>query len=142
MRVLPVLLTCALLAGCAAPEPQELEVGDCLLVAQVGERADDVPVVDCGEPHEAEVYAVVEPAALAALSAYDAEAVIAVAEEECVALFEGYVGEPYRTSALDVFYTYPLEDRWDLGEREVVCAVWAPAEQTGRPLLFEGSLAG
>ena len=142
MRTLLALVACVTLAACAAPEPQELEVGDCLLVAQVGERADDVPVIDCAEPHEAEVYAVVEPASYAELTGYDADAVVAAAEEQCVALFEDYVGEPYRTSPLDVFYTYPLEDRWEVGVREVVCAVWAPAESTGRPLLYEGSLAG
>ncbi len=140
MRRAPITVVVAALAlaGCAASEPQQLAVGECLIVSQAGDDGDNVPVVPCDGPHEAEVYAVLQ---VPDSSTYDEDAVIAHVEEECVARFDDYVGEPYRTSRLDVYYTYPLEDGWRDGSREAACAVYAPDERTGRPLSFEGTLA-
>lgn len=128
------------LAGCTPETAEPLVEGDCLLVSSVGERVTDVPVVSCDEPHEAEVYAVVELAGIEADAAYDADAVVEATEAKCVALFENYIGEPYRTSRLDVFYTYPLEEGWANGDRGIVCAAYAPDQSTGRPLTFTGTL--
>ncbi|MDN4475991.1 septum formation family protein [Demequina sp. SYSU T00192] len=126
-----------LLAGCSDSERQELAVGDCLTISGTDGSFGNVPVVDCAGVHEAEVYAAFDLDA----GAYDEDAVIVEVEEACVDRFEAYVGEPYRTSSLDVFYTYPLADAWDEGDRLAVCAVYAPDPDSGEPVAFEGTLA-
>lgn len=132
--LLPLLLT-----ACADAEPQQLAVGDCLTISGVGDSARSVPLAPCDGVHEAEVYAVfdVQPA-----DAFDVDAIVGEVEEECVARFEDYVGEPYRTSSLDVFYLHPLEEGWSEGDREAVCAAFAPDPESGLPIAFEGTLAG
>ncbi|WP_062467331.1 septum formation family protein [Demequina maris] len=139
----PIVLTVVavlVLAGCSGSdgERQELAVGDCLTISGTGDTVGDVPVVDCEDAHEAEVYATfdLDP------GSYDEDAVVATVEERCVDGFEDYVGEPYRTSSLDVFYTYPLEDAWAEGDRLAVCAAYAPDPDSGEPVAFEGTLAG
>jgi len=140
MRAVPFALLATLtLAACGSPEPQQLAVGDCLTVSSVGSTVEQVPVVPCDGVHEAEVYAVYD---VADADDYDEDAVIAQVEERCVGLFAAYVGEPYATSSLDIFYTWPLEDAWAEGGREAVCAAYVPDPDTGRPLEFEGTLAG
>lgn len=133
--VITPLLAALALAGCSQGEPATLAVGDCLIVS--GDLR-DVPIVPCDGPHEAEVYALLE---VADAEAFDERALVAEVEDECVALFDAYVGEPYRTSSLDIFYQYPLQDGWESGERGAVCAAFVPDPDTGRPLSFEGTLA-
>ncbi|WP_062313235.1 septum formation family protein [Demequina rhizosphaerae] len=138
LRPIALSLAAALaLAGCSDGERQELAVGDCLTISGTGDTVGDVPVVDCDGVHEAEVYAAFDLDS----GSYDEDAVIAEVEEACVDRFDAYVGEPYRTSALDVFYTYPLEDAWAEGDRLAVCAVYAPDPDSGEPVAFEGTLA-
>ena len=130
-----------MLAGCAGdpPEPSEpLAVGDCLIVSGVGGSGDAVPTVACDQPHEAEVYAVVE---VAAADPYDEAEVIASVEQECVERFDAYTGEAYATSSLDIFYTWPLAESWDAGDRGAVCAAFVP-DESGVAVMFEGTLAG
>lgn len=134
-RLLTPLLAALALVGCGQGEPVELAVGDCLIVS--GDLR-DVPVVPCDGPHEAEVYALVD---VADAPSFDEQALITDVQDQCVALFDAYVGEPYRTSSLDIFYQHPLQDAWDAGERGAVCAAFVPDPDTGRPLSFEGSLA-
>lgn len=124
------------LAGCSQDPPRALAVGECLIVSGVGDSGDSVPAVDCGEAHEAEVYALVT---VDGADAYDEAAVIAAVEEQCVARFEDYTGEAYATSSLDIFYTWPLAEAWDAGERGAACAAFVP-DDAGVPVMFEGTL--
>lgn len=132
-----IATTVAALSGCSSEPAEPLEVGDCLLVSGVGSSGDAVPTVDCAQAHEAEVYAVVE---VPGRDTYDEDQVIAAVEQECVDRFDAYTGEPYASSSLDIFYTWPRAEGWDAGERSAVCAVFVPDER-GAALLFEGSLA-
>lgn len=111
-----------------------LEVGDCIAEGSSAQEIDTVPVVDCAEPHEQEVY-----------FSYDipeddmpSEAELqAIAEEQCFDAFESFIGEPYETSELDFGSMYPTADSWDDGDREVLCLVY---EVSGGEV--EGSLEG
>ena len=127
------------LTGCADDAPEDVQAGDCLTISGVGDTAGGVPVVPCDGIHEAEVYALFE---VADDAAYDEAAIVAEVEERCVDDFASYVGEDYRTSSLDIFYTYPLADGWAEGDREAMCAVFAPDPDSGAPVRFEGTLAG
>lgn len=128
------------LSACVSGTPQQLAVGDCLVISSVGDEFSEVPVVDCETAHEAEVYSV-HTIGGSWGDDYDAQAVVATVEDECIARFEAYVGEPYATSSIDVFYVYPLADGWAEGDREVVCAAFAPDPDTGDPVAFRGTLA-
>ncbi len=137
-RLLALSAITLLLTACAADEPRPLAVGDCLTISGVGDSVRDVPVVACDGPHEAEVYATFDVTA----ATFDEDAIVADVEAECVDRFDDYVGEAYRTSSLDIFYTYPLEDVWADGGRGAVCAAFAPDQESGVPVVFEGTLEG
>ncbi|MGR4011014.1 septum formation family protein [Leucobacter sp. 1207-22] len=110
-----------------------IRVGDCTNDIASTE-ADVLPVVPCAEPHDNEVY-----------HAFDLEdgewpgedAVMAAAEETCVAQFEQFVGVSYDASELDWWPMSPTQGSWEgLNDREVYCLAYDPAG------LVEGSLAG
>ncbi len=109
------------LAGCSARPVDALTPGECFTLPDDASELASVAVVDCAKPHSAEVFA---SFALAA-GDFDADAIAAVADEQCRAEFEPYVGSPY--SASDVYYRAftPGEASWADGARTVVCFVVA-----------------
>lgn len=96
-----------------------------------------VDKVDCAVAHDLEIYAVVVHPAGPGEPFPGLDAVIAFADNECVARFAGFVGTSFDVSALDVFYLYPQEQSWSLGDREVVCGI---STVDGSPLV--GSVEG
>lgn len=103
-------------------EPVEnLAVGDCFVAGQV-EEIDQVPVVQCSEPHDSEVMASVEIEGFA--SQYPGEDPLFDALfDECVTLFPSYVGEPFETSLYYIDTWIPLLDGWNDGDRTGLCTV-------------------
>jgi len=134
-----------LLAGCTGPEPAptgtpdptaettsltDVVAGDC---TDEAERA-RVRVVDCAEPHDAEVFAsfvLTEPA-------YDRDAIGASATIGCEEAFGAFVGLEFEASELGLRYVAPSEATWAQGDREVLCVVFDPAGTTAGTL--EGSV--
>lgn len=123
MRAPPALaLVLALLvtAACSG-NVLELEVGNCITVPNEGEVT-NVEIVDCAEPHENEVFALVDHPAGDDEEFPGAEALSAFATEECQGdRFEEYVGQPYAESPLFASSLNPGETTWGEGDREVVC---------------------
>lgn len=114
----------------------DLRVGDCVLFDSSVESANEtVPVVPCEEPHQAEIYALVE---LEDLDQYPGERELSDrAELECIATFGDYVGAELADSTLFFTYMIPAVRGWqEDGDRTVVCL----ALGVGGPL--EGSLRG
>ena len=112
----------------------DLAVGDCFDRASEDGEISDVPIVDCAEPHDSEVFHSFEVAD----GEYPGdEALLAQAEEQCLPAFEEYVGIDYASSRLDVFPITPTEGSWGDGDREVVCALY-DLEQNK----LEGSMQG
>jgi hypothetical protein len=114
----------------------ELVPGDCVVIDDSLEAANEtLPVVPCDDPHQAEVFALVE---VEDLDAYPGERELSNrAELECIARFSDYVGVDLVDSEL--FYTYmiPSIRGWqEDADRTVVCMVLS----AGGPL--EGSVAG
>ncbi len=98
-----------------------LQVGDCLAEAAVGD-VKSVPVVPCTDPHDTELYHSFD---LPDGDFPGEEAVIASAEEGCLAEFEAFIGATYESSIYDVSYLYPTEQSWtDLDDRTVLCGVF------------------
>ena len=79
--------------------------------------------MDCGGPHQQEVYAITEqPTGLGA--PYPGDGVLAAfADDSCLAAFTGYTGLDYRSSRYDIANARPDQPAWDRGERRVICAL-------------------
>jgi Septum formation len=104
-------------------------VGDCLNEAppEDASRTEvaDVPAVPCEQEHAGEVYHTFELDDADAYPGYDE--VSSLADEECIAQFEAFVGLPYNESRLDYWTLVPSDDTWNnLDDREVVCIVGDP----------------
>jgi hypothetical protein len=104
----------------------DLAVGDCVAAVTDGFTVQTVP---CPEPHSEEVFATaILPDGDGDFPGY--EAIDAQAEEMCTAEFEGFVGLPYEDSTLHVNLVTPSEERWDAGDRVVLCMIYDPAGDT------------
>lgn len=120
-----------------APEGEvnywDLEVGMCLDDANLPATFTSIPLVDCAEPHDSEVYAV----ETLADGAYPGEEeIFRLAEEVCLDAFEPYVGISYDRSLYYFAYYWPEKNNWGAGDRDVVCVLFDENGQT------EGSVRG
>jgi hypothetical protein len=105
------------------------DVGACVDLSGTGGQ---VTVVDCGQPHDAELYAVVDVAdvglAGAPGDAYPGrEAVIDVAEDTCADRFGAHVGRAHAESSLDASFLVPTDATWSIGDRTIACLVEDPS---------------
>jgi len=140
-------LTAAALTGCtilsqAIGEDESgvftLSVGDCLNDSAQQGDVSTVPVVDCAEPHDSEIYASV----LIEGDEYPGvEAVIEFADESCYDEFEAFVGIPKDTSKYGYGTLYPTAESWAGGDREVLCRI-VLGDGEGNTVKIEGSLEG
>ncbi len=83
----------------------------------------DVEVVDCGTPHQAEVFGnyFIPDADSSPYPGVDSLSEIGA--EFCAGEFEPYVGATYAESALDYWWYYPGEAQWDDGLGFVMCVL-------------------
>lgn len=139
-----VLGGCGLAGGAGTPAA---EVGDCLNISDLEEQLDgadsgevmEIPTVDCGEEHDAEVLVAYElgDGPLPAQQVIDG-----VVETQCKPRFESYLGMPYEESQrFDLFTLYPTADSWAGGDREVLCLVYTMDGSTVTGT-FEGAERG
>lgn len=138
----------ALLSGCSVlqgiiggtdiPEGETdafaIEIGDCLNDAEISTEVSSVPLVECSEPHDSEVYALTDTTTAdfpgdAALSAE----LDAFCQGEA---FTEFVGIPYADSMYNTSGYFPSDESWAAGDRELLCTIYDP---NGR---VTGSLAG
>ncbi|MEV2278020.1 septum formation family protein [Nocardiopsis sp. NPDC049922] len=123
----------ALISALGGGNAFELAVGDCFVGDEMfgtGSEVSDVPLVDCAESHDAEIYYL-----------YDMEgdtypgqdAAWAEAEETCQGqVFTDFVGVAYADSEIFVGSLTPTQETWDgLNDREVVCYVFTEEMITG-----------
>ncbi len=107
-----------LLAACSASVLQ-LEVGTCFDDPSGSyDEVADVPVVDCDQPHDNEVFANQD------LTGSDFPGVDQVknrADAVCLENFASYVGTAYADSIYEIGSLYPTAETWDIGDREVIC---------------------
>lgn len=137
IAALPTLLVgMVMLTACgpATGDVFSLEVGDCFDDPDASlEQVFEVPIVDCDEPHDNQVYAIFE----LGNGAFPGDTEVAQrAQAGCIDRFDDYVGVEYAASALFATWLYPTEVSWEEGDREVICVLF---DQEG-PL--EGSLRG
>lgn len=111
------------------------DVGSCIDLDESG-AGPQVAVVDCADPHDAELFAVVELPDDETSPHPGAEQLSAIGDERCEAAFEPYVGAPHESSSLEVLYLAPTPATWSLGDRTILCLI----EDRTAPLV--GSVAG
>jgi hypothetical protein len=100
-----------------------MEVGLCFDdEADAADEVSSVPDVPCDEPHDNEVFALIQ---YTGETFPGADAMQAEAVDLCIGEFEGYVGLAYEESELEVFPLVPTQASWDGGDREIVCALYA-----------------
>lgn len=114
------------LAAQRGQEEFRLQEGDCfdapLREPDAGQDVEGVAVVDCARPHFAEVYEVLT---LDEGPYPGRDEVGEVAQQQCHAAFEPFVGEPFEDSAVLWFNALPpTEGSWEAGDRDVVCYVY------------------
>lgn len=125
IRILSGLIAPALLLAACAGNVFDLAVGDCFDDGDISlgevEEVGDVPLVECAEPHDNEVYAV----ATVEGDLFPGEAAIqSEGDAVCFDAFEGFVGLDYQSSALEFGWLVPTADSWDEGDRLVACFIY------------------
>jgi len=112
----------------------ELSVGECFNPGTATEVY-SVPVVDCNELHEAELFGKVEIDGFGSTYPGDEELYDWV-NARCEAQFAAYVGEPYADSRYWIEVFMPTVDGWEDGDRTGLCtAVLVDANRDVRPAL-------
>ena len=113
-----VVLLLGLGACSQDPEVPTAEVGDC--IESVGLVVSELPTVDCDEPHEVQVVGLYEHDG----DDFPGDEVISQeAFEECLELFENFVGAPIEETSLDMIPITPTEESWnEADDRESICA--------------------
>ncbi len=112
------LASSGVLTGCASTGVMSLTTGDCLM-APSGDALTDVERRGCTSTHDAEVVgiATVPSDALPASDELDA-----LAQRDCLALFEQYVGVAYADSSLALTWLVPTQQSWEsANDRSVTC---------------------
>jgi len=80
-----------------------------------------VPIVDCSQPHQGEIYALPQ---LPDGEFPGDEAVQQTAQEECGGqAFTDYVGVPFQQSEFEVTFLLPSAVTWADGDREIACLI-------------------
>ncbi len=96
----------------------ELEVGTCFDDPDSYESVSDVPIVDCDQPHDNEVFANED---LTGSEYPGSDQVKNRADAICLEKFASYVGIAYEDSIYDIGSLFPTDQTWDVGDREVIC---------------------
>ena len=107
-------------------DADELQVGDCL--DWPGSGSDDIEVFDsvearpCGEPHDMEVYAVLEYPSVSGTSFPGDEILTNWGFDKCFSGFQQYIGASYQSVPdIDITIFWPSEEAWDQDDRTVHC---------------------
>lgn len=136
-NTLTILASFLILAACGEPASRNdsgevvasgdidvfnTKVGDCFNDQASESDVTDVPGVPCSEPHDNEVFALIDTT----LTSYPGEdEMFETATDECIGVFKDFVGASYDKSILAVFPLVPTLDSWKrLNDREIICALY------------------
>lgn len=100
-----------------------LRPGQCVDQPASPTGVEEVEVVPCDDPHDLEVFALVE---LPEGPYPGADGRSQAAQEACNERFAAYVGVEPSASALATGFLVPTEEGWQAGDREVVCLLYEP----------------
>jgi hypothetical protein len=98
-----------------------LSVGDCF-DDPGGNEIGSVDLITCTEPHEYEIYALVQLTGNAGVFPGD-DSLFDELADVCFNRFASYVGQDYAASVYDFSGLTPLEESWENGDHEGICLV-------------------
>ncbi|MGM0618313.1 MAG: septum formation family protein [Actinomycetota bacterium] len=127
-HLLLTILLGVLLSACGPGEGavSALQVGQCLHQPEASTAIEEVELVPCDDPHDFEVFALVELPD----GPYPGDSALPeMAQPACRGRFAAYVGVEPSDSVLATGLLVPSEDGWDGGDREVVCLLYEPDER-------------
>ncbi len=116
--LMAVLVVVALVASACSADVLKLDVGTCFDDPDTFEQVEDVPVVECEDPHDNEVFANVD---LTGDDYPGQDQVENRATQICYDNFSDYVGISYEESVYDIGWLFPTAETWSAGDREVIC---------------------
>ncbi len=106
-----------------------VDVEDCITPADDNTFLSQVAVTECGEPHEAEVFAqfTLDRAELPGTGDEypGGNELTWYAQDECQDRFAAYTGHSYWTSPYDLRTVTPSFSTWDTGDRAITCLIVA-----------------
>lgn len=146
-RVTLALALALILSGCTSGLPTQVEGGDSESVTvfdlslgecvndaaiPVGSDLKDLPTVNCDEPHDSELYAILGVTG----SSYPGEQELdAQGKERCARAFGDFIGIPFAESALEFRFYYPTASSWAQGDRSLYCLAFDPGLMVSGTLL-------
>lgn len=138
-RVTAVLVVSAIFAtGCFGDQGNvfSLRAGQCFDDPEVEvEEVTNVTIVDCGSPHDNEIYAVFDAPGSDYPGSKD---LTALANAGCLARFTSFVGVAFDISDLHATFLAPTEESWSSrDDREVICYLF-----DGDGAKLEGTMRG
>ena len=113
----------------------DIRVGDCFdLKDATATEIEKVTARPCADAHEYEMIFV----GSLPTGTYPPDSVFGTyVDTNCDPAFAAYIGTPFRSTTLGVYYLVPTEDAWKDGDRAVQCAVHDPGNKA-----LKGSLRG
>lgn len=127
-RLVLTALIGVVLSACGPGEGavSALQAGQCLNQPGASTAIEEVEVVPCEDPHDFEVFALVELPG----GPYPGDSGMSEsARPACRDRFAAYVGVEPSDSVLATGFLVPSADGWDGGDREVVCLLYEPDER-------------
>ncbi len=146
LTIAALLLASVTLSGCSGissllngeGDVFSLEVGDCMDDFGTASDITTVPIVDCDDEHDAEVYATEDIDS----DDYPGDSDVSdAADEICIDAWEDFVGISYEDSLLNYSALTPTEQSWALGDKEVVCTI-SKYDESGNLVKVTDSLEG
>ena len=141
--MIAAFLVLAAFGSACSQNALEFTIGECVNLPD-GTQISDYETVDCGEAHDAEVYALPQHPD-GAEAAFPGQSVLEeFADERCKQDFEAYVGIEYNQSTIYSTALTPSQESWDGAEdREIVCLlVGEPLEDSSGFAQLTGSKEG
>jgi hypothetical protein len=100
-------------------------VGQCVNTVDGKDMLAEVKKMSCRDQHDLEVFYI----ATYQDGAYPGDQTLTDFASQCDGQFEGYVGQPVKTSGFHPIYVIPDRQAWGDGIHKVLCAL-APADDT------------
>ncbi len=125
-RIALVAWAFAIFGSACAGALLSLEVGTCFddwegSLDSATQEVSDVPVVECADPHDNEVFSVSNMPD----GEYPGDAAVQDwTIDRCLETFTPYVGEAYKDSRLDFGALFPTRETWADGDTEAMCVMW------------------
>lgn len=106
----------------------DLQVGDCTNGLKEDTTVVDIPAVPCSQPHEGEVYAVVQLEG----DEFPGDDVLQErAQRRCINELRAYSPKTLKNPAYGIFWFQPTDFTWARGDRDLACLVSTDTKRAG-----------